>query len=175
MRRIYITAFKEEKIVGILTIKHKVPEKKILLVYLGMMIVHPDHGRVVTKMASEHISILNKIKDQSIYIYSITTNPFVHKIISKFYQNIFPRSIDQKELLVPEFYSKITSHSGYNICEYNPYKIINSPSIARYNQEFKRKLSEIPASKNSLCQSYNLNTENGDRVLIIGTYNNQNP
>ncbi|WP_026934248.1 hypothetical protein [Christiangramia echinicola] len=171
--RIAFAAFNGNDLAGLYTVKHKSLNEKILLAYLGLLLLHPDHGKALMNLVSAHKAILNKQVSKTIYFYSLTSNPVVHKIASKFYANVYPRTLDSDEMTIPKYYDEIISHTGYNICSSNAYKVINSPSVARYNMKYRQQLvSTYRNSRNSISRLYDLDQERGDRILIVGSYNN---
>ena len=138
--RIFFTAWKGNKMIGFFCCKHKQGPENTILAYLGLLISHPQHARITGQLVFRQLEYLNSFKDKKIYCYILTTNPVIHKIANRFYQNVYPERFNTTETKIPEFYNSVVQFSNYLFDEENLYKVINNPSVARYREEYRTKL-----------------------------------
>lgn len=162
--RIFFTAWKNGKIIGFYSCKHRATNENSIIAYLGLITVDPQYNRITGCLVFRHLEYLSKLRKR-IYCYTITANPVVYKITKLFYQNVYPQKFDSADTSLPLYYNLILEHSEFSFEGKSFYKITNSPSVARYNRRYGNNLRKRPVKAMNCDET--INESKGERLLIL--------
>ena len=165
-RVVYATLDNRQAVRSLFTSKIYHTEDNKIISYLGLVVSNSRRKDEVSSLMFKHLENVKNLEFQrktKAYYYGLTGNFFAYKLVKDFFQNVHPTQYNTEK---PNFYEYVVNHSGYSIEEGTLYKVINSPSIARYKPTYLEKIQRA----NEIYQfpyGFTVDETNGERMLIV--------
>ncbi|QCK15791.1 hypothetical protein [Mangrovivirga cuniculi] len=164
-RKVYMAIDNQNKISSILTCKtHNL--NGIIFSYLGLLVSNSKNKLEIGALMFRHLEYLyqqQRSNTNKLFCYALTSSVSAYNWVLEFYDNVFPQN---DSMLKHIAYKEILKISGYKTERNLPYKVINSPSVAKYKSGY----SNLISRNNKIERfpiGFDINESKGERVLIM--------
>lgn len=164
-RVVYMAIDGQNKVSSILTCKTQNLNGNIFS-YLGLLVSSSKSKPEIGALMFRHLENLYSQQGKNankIFCYALTSSVSAFNLVVEFYENVFPKDNSNSKHFS---YSEILKYSGYKTHNNFPYKVLNSPSVAKYKLDYS-----YLTSRNNRIQKFpkgfDIDESKGERVLIM--------